>query len=148
MTVTAPWTADQVDALNRFQHCKYVHEFTCPADHEGGGDRTLVATRAGWICPHCDYRQGWAHEVMLEEPVNPLHFEDKLHPTHRTRISDASSFDEICILCGATDIAGGGWGRLAFACSASDAKREAFDTARASPGVKSDPGHTPAGHQE
>lgn len=43
---------------------------------------------------------------------------DELHPSHVTRISDASSFDEICTLCGATDVAGGGWGNLRFACTA------------------------------
>ena len=26
-----------------------------------------------------------------------------IHPTHKTRTSDASSFDTICDLCGATD---------------------------------------------
>ncbi len=39
---------------------------------------------------------------------------DACHPTHKTRISDASSFDEICVVCGATDVAGGGWGQLAI----------------------------------
>jgi len=39
------------------------------------------------------------------------------HPSHVTRISiDASTYDEICINCGATDIAGGGWGVLAKPC--------------------------------
>lgn len=39
------------------------------------------------------------------------------HPSHTTRISmDASSYDEICTKCSATDIAGGGWGRLAQPC--------------------------------
>lgn len=38
------------------------------------------------------------------------------HPSHRTRSSDASSFDEICTLCGARDVAGGGWGDLALPC--------------------------------
>ncbi len=28
------------------------------------------------------------------------------HPSHKTRFSDASSFDEICTECGATDRAG------------------------------------------
>lgn len=64
-TITAPWTPDQVDRLNRFQHTGYVHPFTCPDAHDGA-DRTLVATKAGWVCPHCDYRQNWAHAVMLE----------------------------------------------------------------------------------
>lgn len=40
-----------------------------------------------------------------------------LHASHVTRISlDASTYDEICVNCGATDIAGGGWGRLAEPC--------------------------------
>lgn len=39
------------------------------------------------------------------------------HPTHVTRISlDASSYDEICVNCGAHDEAIGGWGRLALPC--------------------------------
>lgn len=42
--------------------------------------------------------------------------EDRRHPSHITRSSDASSFDEVCTLCGATDITGGGWGRLALPC--------------------------------
>lgn len=42
--------------------------------------------------------------------------EDKLHPSHKTRFSDASSFDEICVLCGARDISGGGWGLLKYPC--------------------------------
>lgn len=67
----APWTAEQVDALNRFQTAGFMHPFTCPG-HEGGGERTLVATRNGWICCHCDYTQDWAHEFMTEMPVNPL----------------------------------------------------------------------------
>ena len=38
------------------------------------------------------------------------------HPSHVTRISiDASSFDEKCINCGATDELGG-WGKLAEPC--------------------------------
>lgn len=41
---------------------------------------------------------------------------DQRHPSHVTRMSDASSFDEICTVCGARDIAGGGWGDLAKPC--------------------------------
>lgn len=67
--IKAPWTAEQVDALNTTQRCGVVHPFTCPG-HEGGGDRTLVATRHGWICPHCDYTQDWAHEFAAREPFN------------------------------------------------------------------------------
>lgn len=44
-------------------------------------------------------------------------FPDECHASHVTRVSmGASSFDEICTLCGATDRAGGGWGRLRLPC--------------------------------
>lgn len=65
MSIKAPWTAEQVDNLNRFQRQSLFHPFTCPG-HEDGGDRSLVATRSGWICCHCGYRQDWAHKGMLE----------------------------------------------------------------------------------
>ena len=39
------------------------------------------------------------------------------HPSHVTRISfGASSYDEVCTLCGATDQVPGGWGKLADPC--------------------------------
>ncbi len=42
---------------------------------------------------------------------------DELHSSHTTRFSwGASSFDEICVNCGATDNALGGWGELAKPC--------------------------------
>src|SRR4051812_19774913 len=62
----APWTPSEVDALNRWQRACVVHPFTCPDDH-GGADRALVATRKGWVCCHCDYRQDWAHSFMLQD---------------------------------------------------------------------------------
>jgi hypothetical protein len=43
---------------------------------------------------------------------------DQLHPSHVTRASDASTYDEVCTRCGATDVTGGGWGKLAEPCSA------------------------------
>jgi hypothetical protein len=47
------------------------------------------------------------------------------HPSHKTRFSfDASSWDEMCIYCGATDIVPGGWGRLAKPCPASKQQRK------------------------
>jgi hypothetical protein len=61
----APWTPQQVDALNYFQRRGDVHEYTCPNDH-GDADRTLFATKDGWRCPHCDYRQNWAHPMLME----------------------------------------------------------------------------------
>ncbi len=56
---------------------------------------------------------------------------DGLHPTHRTRFSDSSLFDEICVLCGATDHVPGGWGELANPCNASEEKRIAYDLQKA-----------------
>ena len=39
------------------------------------------------------------------------------HPSHQTRFSfDASTYDEICVNCGATDQVPGGWGDLAKPC--------------------------------
>ena len=58
--------------------------------------------------------------IVTEKPEWP----DELHPTHITRISDASSFDEICVNCGATDIAGGGWGKLKEPCKAVKHERQ------------------------
>ena len=39
------------------------------------------------------------------------------HESHVTRFSDSSWYDEKCVNCGATDIAGGGWGKLAEPCT-------------------------------
>jgi hypothetical protein len=63
----APWSSAQVDALNYFQRRGDFHEFTCP-EHHDGADRTLLATKDGWLCPHCDYRQNWAHSMMVTQP--------------------------------------------------------------------------------
>ena len=75
--IEAPFSSEQVDALNRYQRSGVFHEFTC-AEHHDGADRTLVATRQGWICPHCDYRQSWAHRAMLD-PV-PYSLTKRGHP--------------------------------------------------------------------
>lgn len=68
--ITAPWTIEQARALNKWQRLGYVHEFTCPRDHE---DRALVASTVGWLCPHCDYMQDWAHDFMCDEAKHPKH---------------------------------------------------------------------------
>jgi hypothetical protein len=73
----APWSDEEVKALNRFQGYGFVHPFTCGNDHGTQDDRVLVATKDGWICPGCDYKQTWAYEIMFEPLVNPL---DSLQP--------------------------------------------------------------------
>jgi len=65
-TVEAPWTDEQVDALNRWQQCGHVHEFTCPNHHKAS--RVLEAKNDGWHCPGCTYTQTWAHVMMTREP--------------------------------------------------------------------------------
>ena len=71
--VEAPWSEQQVDHLNEWQHAGYVHEFTCPNEH--AGSHVLIALRNGWHCPGCAYTQTWAHEMMLagppSQPFNP-----------------------------------------------------------------------------
>lgn len=80
--IRAPWTPDQVEALNRYQHLGHYHAYTCGGDRsdaahvtyqaEHGGDHgQLVATADGWICPVCGYRQDWAHAFSFEELPDP-----------------------------------------------------------------------------
>ncbi len=87
-TTTAPWTAEQVEKLNEYQNCEWVHEFTCPnhndfdhqqsvtvivpanaADMEDGTTVAiggqLVARLDGFHCFVCGYHQTWAHDFML-----------------------------------------------------------------------------------
>lgn len=62
-----PWTPEQVEALNRWQETDRVHPFTCASDHDG--ERRLIAAEDGWRCPTCEYRQTWAHRMMLNLPA-------------------------------------------------------------------------------
>lgn len=61
--IEAPFSHEQVDRLNRYQRRGGFHGFECVEDH-GKANRTLFATVRGWICPHCDYTQNWAHALM------------------------------------------------------------------------------------
>lgn len=69
--IFAPWTDEQVAALNRFQVESGMHPFTCGGTRfdEKHGDTgwRLIATRGGWICSGCDYTQDWAHTHMANE---------------------------------------------------------------------------------
>jgi hypothetical protein len=58
--ITAPWTEEQVVALNRYQVAENVHPYTCA---NGCGD--LIATTSGWKCCRCNYTQTWALEGSL-----------------------------------------------------------------------------------
>lgn len=88
----APWSDEQIAALNKFQLAPWAHPFTCGYRHvyhwtpgtmptvwdeedlyEKLGENLrfshvrLVATPSGWICPVelCTYEQDWAYEAML-----------------------------------------------------------------------------------
>jgi hypothetical protein len=74
--IKAPFTPPIVVELNRYQH-GFWHPFTCGnnrhdtahteyANKHGGDFGALVATRNGWVCPVCGYRQDWAHSGMVE----------------------------------------------------------------------------------
>lgn len=69
----APWTPEQVDALNDYQRDAPMHPFTCA--NRGIGHRwhddmsdlgMLIATENGWVCRDCAYTQNWAHPWMAD----------------------------------------------------------------------------------
>ena len=66
--IEAPFTDQQVKALNRYQREGLMHPFTCPSDKHPI-HVTLIATREGWKCllNDCDYTQTWAHGFMADE---------------------------------------------------------------------------------
>ena len=49
-----------------------MHPYTCPNRHDhpmmAGDNGVLVPTVRGWICPFCDYKQGWAHPTDTPPP--------------------------------------------------------------------------------
>ncbi len=60
-TITAPWTQEQIDNLNRRQQREDLHPYTCGID---SSHPWLVATTKGWVCiTLCGYTQDWAHAV-------------------------------------------------------------------------------------
>lgn len=68
--VRAPFTLDQVQSLNAFQHAipyhPFTHENSVMPDHF---DDIQVATEAGWICPNCGMLepvQVWAWKYMAD----------------------------------------------------------------------------------
>jgi hypothetical protein len=111
--IRAPWTPEQVAALNRFQAESGMHPFTCGNDHATGALH-LVAHEDGWHCwlPDCDYRQDWAHRFMADPnawaprcscggrfPVHHLHADKhepvESTPARTTRDNPATSSDAV-----------------------------------------------------
>lgn len=48
------------------------------------------------------------------------------HPSHETEWRDSSHYEFRCINCGATDVTGCGWGRLAKPCPGRDIEADAL----------------------
>ena len=67
MEIKAPWTDEQVEGLNAFQHSGVLHEFTCGKRDNHKGEGLLRATNDGWVCDECDYTQNWAHAFQVSD---------------------------------------------------------------------------------
>lgn len=73
--IQAPWTPEQVQALNQFQGRGQFHPFTCGNPQHLHEAPVLVAWHDGWHCPQeCGYRQSWAHEYMTDPERWPAPF--------------------------------------------------------------------------
>ncbi|MFF2674035.1 hypothetical protein ACFVTT_35385, partial [Streptomyces niveus] len=89
--IRAPWTPEQVAALNRFQQRGRMHPFTCGNLHADSQSPVLTATPDGWRCPTpgCGYEQDWAPDFMAS-------------------VSPASGVQPECGECGDTGACNGG----------------------------------------
>ena len=81
--IQAPFSDEQIKNLNKFQDLGQMHPFTCGgnrtddahkkyAEIHGGDYGQLIATKEGWICPVCDYKQNWAHDFMAQDIANNI----------------------------------------------------------------------------
>ncbi len=63
-TIEAPWTDENVAALNRQQNDARFHPYTCG----NNSNHILEATKNGWICPveGCDYTQSWSLQPFTQ----------------------------------------------------------------------------------
>ncbi|MGT2508881.1 hypothetical protein [Cupriavidus basilensis] len=78
--IRTPFTEDQVQNLNENQvglGGPVLRAFTCrnSDDHrhgvEGGAPGILIATKYGWVCPHCNYKRDWAFAMMATRLTRP-----------------------------------------------------------------------------
>lgn len=81
----APWTDDEVRALNICQQQGRIHPFTCKNGH------VIRARNSGWYCPAegCTYTQSWAHAFMADPELWPSTMVPALR---RTLTPDAIAF--------------------------------------------------------
>lgn len=59
--INAPFTPEQVLALQDWQACEWVHEFTCC-------DLPMRVEPRGFVCPKCATVQPWAMAIMAGGP--------------------------------------------------------------------------------
>ncbi len=98
-TLKAPFTDEQVVALNRYQEETFMHPFTCCSHdgcerHEREDSGMLIATNEGWVCPCGKWKQDWAHEFMLNKPVDPFAAIRDRMKTNEPVMGDESLDDE------------------------------------------------------
>jgi hypothetical protein len=71
--VFAPWDSIQIESLRAFQAVGVLHPYTC--GNGGHSHGVLKATRDGWVCEHCDYKQDWALEIMTDWTWITIHMD-------------------------------------------------------------------------
>lgn len=84
----APWTTQEVEALNYMQHCGMLHPYTCDRRNDGNhpDNAVLVPTKDGWVCPHCSYKQDWFRGDVFELIEGVKTIKKMLAPSLLTRI--------------------------------------------------------------
>lgn len=93
--IRAPWTPEQVAALNRFQREGGMHPFTCGYEHPAHPNPILQATKNGWRCyvTGCDWEQEWAHRFMADPdawPKSPFGEAARTTPDNSATSGDAA----------------------------------------------------------
>lgn len=77
--IQAPFTVDEVQALERRQADERCHPYTCNASHgthsacklDSHPDTArLIPTTYGWVCQYCNYKQEWC---LLEDLLAAPH---------------------------------------------------------------------------
>lgn len=65
----APWTTEDVLALQLYQQEERFHPYTCECKAK------LIPTIRGWECQFCDYKQDWCHQSSID------YYKDKINGT-------------------------------------------------------------------
>lgn len=74
--------------------------------------------------------------MFWDQAMGDKKYQDQLHPSHKTRYSDSSYYDEVCVYCGETDRVPGGWGNLKYPCAKEPEERRVARLLEASQGFK------------